>query len=272
MQNSTMKILLAGEGGQGVQTIAKALTSLGIAESFSVSYIPAFGVEQRGTPSVAYVIFSKSKIRYPKFTYADFALIMGERALKQIEERINPNTKIIFDSSNIDTGLFKRMWAHKFGLPATKYASEKFKPKTYNVMMYGALCKEMGLSPAKAWTAIYNILKDKFRTKEIEELNHDAFDFGFEIVFEKKDFSKPTYETKKTDNVFKNAEKVATTSPERCKGCGICIEKCPVKALSFGEDLGVFSTPVPEIDLEKCIVCGNCRRYCPDGAIKVEKK
>ena len=56
-----------------------------------------------------------------------------------------------------------------------------------------------------------------------------------------------------------------------CTGCGTCIEKCPVKALSFGEDLGVFAFPVTKIDLEKCIVCGNCRRFCPDGAIGVDK-
>lgn len=58
-----------------------------------------------------------------------------------------------------------------------------------------------------------------------------------------------------------------------CKGCGMCIEKCPVKAISFSKDeLGVYSTPVVVIDIEKCIGCGICETVCPDSALKVDKK
>jgi 2-oxoglutarate ferredoxin oxidoreductase subunit delta len=58
-----------------------------------------------------------------------------------------------------------------------------------------------------------------------------------------------------------------------CKGCGLCIQKCPVKAISFSaKDLGVYSTPSVEIDLNKCIFCGICETICPDCALKVSKK
>lgn len=57
-----------------------------------------------------------------------------------------------------------------------------------------------------------------------------------------------------------------------CKGCGICIEKCPFKAIRFSQkDLGVYSTPSIEIDMEKCTACGICEINCPDSALKVEK-
>ncbi|MFZ5366380.1 MAG: ATP-binding protein [Patescibacteria group bacterium] len=56
-----------------------------------------------------------------------------------------------------------------------------------------------------------------------------------------------------------------------CKGCGICLEKCPFKALIFSKDLGVYSTPVPCVDPLKCNLCGICEIFCPDSAIKVEK-
>lgn len=271
LKNKTFNIILAGEGGQGIQTIAKALTNSAILAGFKVSYIPSFGVEQRGTPSVAFITLSDKAIRYPRFQYADVALVMGERAISKISDMLTPNTKIIFDSSNIDTKKFKKGIVHLLGIPATKYSIEKFKPKSYNVLMFGAIAQILEFDPDKTWYSVHALLKDKFKTKEIVELNHDAFLFGYEIVFEKKNFTKPIFETKKSDNIFKNANKIATISPERCKGCAICIEKCPVKALKFGEDLGVFSTPVPDIDLEKCIACGNCRRYCPDGAIVVNK-
>lgn len=270
-QDKPINIILAGEGGQGVQTIAKALVNSALLAGYKVSYIPSFGVEQRGTPSVAYITLSDKGIRYPRFQFADIALVMGERAAAKISDMLTPNTKIIFDSSNIELKAFKKGFPHFLGIPATKYAVTKFKPKSYNVLMYGALSQVLRLDADKSWRSIHEILKDKFKTKEITELNHDAFQFGFDIVFETKDFTKPSFETKKTDNIFKSSDKIATISPARCKGCGICIEKCPVKVLSFGEDLGVFSTPVPDIDIENCIACDMCRRFCPDGAIKVDK-
>jgi 2-oxoglutarate ferredoxin oxidoreductase subunit delta len=57
-----------------------------------------------------------------------------------------------------------------------------------------------------------------------------------------------------------------------CKGCGLCIEKCPQKCLSWSMNLGVYGTPVTEPDMEKCIACGICQSVCPDCAIAIEKK
>lgn len=57
-----------------------------------------------------------------------------------------------------------------------------------------------------------------------------------------------------------------------CKGCGLCIEKCPVKCIGWSEELGVYGTPRVQANMGKCIVCGMCQLVCPDTAIRVEKK
>lgn len=58
-----------------------------------------------------------------------------------------------------------------------------------------------------------------------------------------------------------------------CKGCGMCIEKCPQKAISFSpKDLGYYSTPSVDIDLKKCNKCGICELVCPDSAIRIKRK
>jgi Na+-translocating ferredoxin:NAD+ oxidoreductase subunit B len=47
---------------------------------------------------------------------------------------------------------------------------------------------------------------------------------------------------------------------ESCAGCGICKERCPVKAVSVGED------KVSRVDPASCIGCGVCVPTCATGA------
>ncbi|MGB9660392.1 MAG: 4Fe-4S dicluster domain-containing protein [Moorellaceae bacterium] len=61
--------------------------------------------------------------------------------------------------------------------------------------------------------------------------------------------------------------------PELCKGCGLCIEKCPVKTIGWSKRLGVLGTPVVEPGHgEPCIACRQCQLICPDCAIWIERK
>jgi len=267
-----LKFLLAGEGGQGIQTIAKAFAKATAAAGYECTYIPAFGVEQRGTPSVAFITISDKEIRYPRFDEADYAIILQRRAVKAVVDYITPNTKVVFDSSTTKWADLPKNATHIFGVPATKYAFEKFTPRAFNMIVLGKISKIADLPEAKVWEIIMALLGKKFKTKEIEEKNHEAFQFGREVVFETKDFTEATFVPDVKNFIFKGYGKKGEVVPTRCKGCGICIFKCPVGALKFGTELGVYATPVPEIDLEKCIACGNCFRFCPDSAIKVEKE
>ena len=55
MKNDLTKIVISGEGGQGIQTIAKVLAESFKDSGFYVSYIPQFGPEQRGAPSISFI-------------------------------------------------------------------------------------------------------------------------------------------------------------------------------------------------------------------------
>jgi 2-oxoglutarate ferredoxin oxidoreductase subunit delta len=55
-----------------------------------------------------------------------------------------------------------------------------------------------------------------------------------------------------------------------CKGCGICVEFCPVKVLKTGSQMTKEGIYPPEvIDAARCTGCLICQHYCPDFAIFV---
>ena len=264
-------IILSGEGGQGIQTIAKIFTAAAFKAGLDVSAIPSFGVEQRGTPSSVFITIDSSPLRYPKFLVADFVVVLQNRAIDAVREFISPNTKVIFDSSTISHGSLPKTAIHLFGVPATKIANEKFNPKAFNIIVLGYLARIFSFDPDMVFEEALIVLGKKFKNKEIMEQNKEAFYMGYEIVPENSDFTKAVFKPSTKAIFVKDHNKSGQILPSRCKGCGICIAKCPVAALSFGEELGVIATPVPKVNLERCIACGNCRNFCPDSAISIIK-
>ncbi len=267
----TIKLLLAGEGGQGVQTTAEILSFAAAEQNKEISYIPSFGVEQRGAPSVAFITIGNSPIAYPLFDKADIAVILQKRAISAVSKKISAGTQILFDSSAIAKTDLEKSSKDLSGLPASKLAFENFTPQSANILIMGKLSAILDLSSENTWKIIEKKLGKKIGINNLEK-NRKAFLFGREFELEKNNFSQPDYAPKCGAIVFEAHGKKAVIIPEHCKGCGICIVKCPFKALAFGKNLGFCATPIPDIDLEKCTNCGICSRFCPEGAINVEKK
>jgi 2-oxoglutarate ferredoxin oxidoreductase subunit delta len=64
-----------------------------------------------------------------------------------------------------------------------------------------------------------------------------------------------------------------TVLSERCKGCELCIEHCPVEMLAWssGYNAGGFRYPVLVAGKEDaCNTCGYCQAVCPDFAIYID--
>ena len=271
-----MNILLAGEGGQGVQTVAKIITKSAAGAGKFVTYLPSFGVEQRGGVSLAYIIISDKKIGYPRFQIADLVGAFSNRSIDSIKKYLGKESLLIYDNSIIleNTLLKIRDQVDKFKkIPAQKIAQEKFSVKSSNMLMLGAISTQIeDLNQEELENQIFEEFKEKIaKNPEIKDLNLDAFREGINIAKGAQDNIISGEVEKPLENEFEKDNKKWLRFPQYCKGCSLCIVRCPVKAIKFSEDLGFLNNPLPEVDIDKCIACGKCMEICPDAAIKVEK-
>ena len=61
-------------------------------------------------------------------------------------------------------------------------------------------------------------------------------------------------------------------NPERCKGCGLCVDVCPKGNLRLSEKINSKGHHYVElIEPDKCTGCGLCYQMCPDLVIEIEK-
>jgi NAD-dependent dihydropyrimidine dehydrogenase PreA subunit len=57
---------------------------------------------------------------------------------------------------------------------------------------------------------------------------------------------------------------------QECKGCGLCIEACPPKAIKLSERLNRYGYRTAQYAGAGCTGCGVCFMACPEpGAITV---
>ena len=55
----------------------------------------------------------------------------------------------------------------------------------------------------------------------------------------------------------------AKVDPEKCTGCGVCVDECPADAIEMKDDKAV-------VDEDECIDCDACVDACPDEAITLD--
>ena len=180
-----VKIVLAGEGGQGVQSVAEIIAEAANEEGREALYIPNFGVEQRGGVSVAYLQIAAEPLGSPKFEKGDIVVALSDRAVKRTQKYVGPETVFVYDTSieGIEDDLPKNA-ARVLSIPAIEVSKNELHPRVFNIIIMGAVLKATGvvtLDQAKA--ALEKKLGYKFeQDPKLRELNFKALERGMELV------------------------------------------------------------------------------------------
>ncbi len=182
---SLIRIALAGEGGQGVQSIAEILAEAAYNENKQALYIPNFGLEQRGGVSIAFIQFSDKRIGAPKFQKADVVIALSERAVARTVGYSGPETLYVYDSSfNITPDEMPKEAKQIIDLPAIDIANNELHPRVFNIIIMGAV---IGLSNVVTFEAAKEALEHKLAYKfekdpNLRDLNFKALEIGRQMA------------------------------------------------------------------------------------------
>ena len=181
------KIVIAGEGGQGIQSIANMITEAAYQEGREALYIPNFGVEQRGGVSVAFVQISDEAIGSPKFKTADIAVALSKRAITRIAQYCDANTLFIYEGDiEVDQEELPKQSKKIVAVPAIRISKEEYSPRVFNVLIMGVV---IGLSHVVKVETIKGTIESKLGYKfekqpELREMNYAALERGIKLVAE----------------------------------------------------------------------------------------
>lgn len=136
----TEEIIIAGFGGQGVLSMGKILAYSGLMEGKEVSWMPAYGPEQRGGTANVTVIISDERISSPIISTYDTAIILNQPSLEKFESTIKPGGTLIYDGYGIIEPP-KRTDINIYEISAMDAAAESGNPKSFNMIVLGGLLK-----------------------------------------------------------------------------------------------------------------------------------
>ncbi|MDD3852861.1 MAG: 2-oxoacid:acceptor oxidoreductase family protein [Syntrophomonadaceae bacterium] len=180
-----VKIALAGEGGQGVQSVAEILAEAAYDEGKQTIYIPNFGLEQRGGVSIAFIQASDERIGAPKFNKADVVIALSERAVSRTAIYSDSNTLFVYDAGfKVEDEDFPKEYKQIIGLPALETANKELHPRVFNIIIMGAV---IGLTNVVNFESAKNALENKLGHKfeknpELRDLNFRALEMGKQMA------------------------------------------------------------------------------------------
>lgn len=178
------KIIISGEGGQGVLSIAKTIAYSAWEQGKETIYVPYFSTEKRGGVSIAYAQIGDEHIPFPKFYKADLWVVLSQRAVDRIYGYLKEDSIVIVNSYLVKDFSRIEKW-RPYAIDAATIARQELKkPRTFNMVIMGAMLNFIpGMSTDGFSKALEHTFGDKYeRDPELRELNEKAFHIGYDLV------------------------------------------------------------------------------------------
>ena len=174
------EIIISGFGGQGVLSMGKILAYSGLMEEKEVTWMPAYGPEQRGGTANVTVIVSDERISSPILSKYDVAIVLNQPSLDKFEPKIKPGGILIYDGNGI-VNPPSRTDIQVYRIDALEQAAEMKNAKVFNMIVLGGLLKVCPVvSTDGLQKALYKSLPE--RHHHMIPLNMQAVDIGMKLI------------------------------------------------------------------------------------------
>lgn len=174
------EIIIAGFGGQGVLSMGKILAYAGLMEDKEVTWMPAYGPEQRGGTANVTVIVSDDKISSPILSSFDVAIVLNQPSLKKFEKAVKPGGILIYEESTIiDPPTRKDIDIYRIN--AVEGAIQMNNSKAFNMIVLGGLLKILPIVHQEGVIkGLYKSLPE--RHHKLIPMNEQAIEKGKELI------------------------------------------------------------------------------------------
>ncbi len=174
------EIIIAGFGGQGVLSMGKILAYSGLMEDKEVTWMPAYGPEQRGGTANVTVIVSDERISSPILSKFDIAIVLNQPSLDKFESKIKSGGILIYDGYGI-LNPPTRKDISVYRIDAMDKAAEMKNSKVFNMIVLGGLLQVCPLVTREALEkALFKTLPE--RHHKLIPLNMEAVEEGKKLI------------------------------------------------------------------------------------------
>lgn len=174
------EIIISGFGGQGILSMGKILAYSGLMEDKEVTWMPAYGPEQRGGTANVTVIVSDKRISSPILSRYDVAIVLNQPSLEKFEPKVKPGGILIYDGYGIINPPTRKD-INVYRIDAMDKAADMKNAKVFNMIVLGGLLKVCPVvSTEGLHSALFKSLPE--RHHGLIPLNMQAVEEGMKII------------------------------------------------------------------------------------------
>ena len=172
------EIIIAGFGGQGVLFLCEVLARAAMRDGREVTWLPAYGPEQRGGTANCTVVISDEPIGSPVVADPSVLVVLNRPSLDRFEPQVRPGGLIALDSTMV-TRAPARTDVQTVAVPATAIANELGSVRAANIVLLGAV---LAVRPIVPVGGVRAALAEMVNDPDARTRNDAALERGRELV------------------------------------------------------------------------------------------
>lgn len=179
---ATMELVIAGFGGQGILFLGEVLAHAAVLEGKNVTWMPAYGPEQRGGTATCTVVIADEPVGSPVVSDPPAVIVMNRPSMEKFEPRVRSQGLLIVNSSMVDRPV-QRGDVRVLLVDAVREATALGDARAANMVLLGAF---LAAEPVVSLSAVEQALRRMLPPdrEALVTLNLSAIARGGEIARE----------------------------------------------------------------------------------------